>query len=102
MFLSFAMNQVYASDVNNMRFKVLENTSYDDCLYSGNAAIKVRYKKKHFHTDRARLVVLASLDGLSHLELYSREVEAGRGRSVLNFEAGECVKNLKVELDPVY
>jgi len=96
------MNQVYASDVNNMRFKVLENTSYDDCLYSGNAAIKVRYKKKHFHTDRARLVVLASLDGLSHLELYSREVEAGRGRSVLNFEAGECVKNLKVELDPVY
>ncbi len=98
----FLSGQVFADQKKGKTPKVtiLENTSYEECLYSDNVAIRVKYKKRHFaeNADTGLIILKTTQDGINFLTLLSKEVEAGRGSTILTFDAGECTHDIKVKI----
>ncbi len=98
----FLSGQVFADQNKRKKpkVKILENTSYEECLYSGNVAIEVKYKKRHFadNAETGHIILKTTQDGINYFKLLSKEVEAGRGSTILTFDAGECTRDIKVKI----
>ena len=97
--LGLIIGSVAASKKEELKVKVLENTSFKDCAYSGNVTIEVRYRLKHFTSERGTMILEGSQDGVIYNQLKSRDVGAGRGTTLMNFDAGECTVDIRVRIE---
>jgi uncharacterized lipoprotein YmbA len=78
------------------KVKVLENTRFDGCPYSGNVVLRVKYRVK---TEQgADINLTTSDDGINYFPALTQFVEQGRGRIVLELDAGECTQDIKVSI----
>lgn len=77
--------------------KVLQNTFYDDCHYSGEVVLEVKYKLKSQEINN--IVLEGSLDSVDYFQILTKEVEKGKGRSNLVFDAGDCLQAVRVSFE---
>jgi|GEM_PF-1597464 len=82
-----------------LKYKTLQSTSFDECLFVGETAIEVKYKKKHFTYELGMLTVQATQDGNYFYAVSEQELEKGKGSIVLFFDAGECVLDIKLSIE---
>ena len=90
--------QVSAADERILKYKILENISTEDCPFIGTVFIKTRYRLKHFTSDTADIQIRVANEELIYETLLIKEVEAGRGRTTLSFDVGECAQEIQVVL----
>ncbi len=81
---------------DKIKFKVLQKSFYEGCPYALNVGLAVKYKFKS--ADNGILVLEGTRDGVNYEELLTEEIEKGRGHTVLNFDAGACIKDLRLSI----
>lgn len=80
-----------------LNFKVLQNTSMDNCMYMGEVALEVEYALKSVDF---KDIVFKGTDGAGvYSEIDRRTVEYGNGTLVLVFNAGDCLTTLDIEME---
>ena len=98
----FVFMALYAGSIDakpqkdSVKYTVLHNISSDECQYAGEVVIDVRYK--YFSNDVGHITIEQSTDGFSFFLVLSQDIERGRGSTIIGFNAGECVKELKISL----
>ena len=83
-------------DKNKLTFDVLQNTTFNDCLYSGDVVLDARYKLHQ--ADSGQLIVEQSIDGQNYTTVLTEELDGRRGSLLLNFDAGDCSKDVRLSI----
>jgi len=90
----------YASADNeedNIDIFVLYNTSFDECAYSGEVVLEVKY---HLNTQEvADMVLNGTEDGVNYHQILTVTTEAGRGSRLLKFNAAPCLQAIEVTFE---
>ncbi len=85
------------NDEDKVNIKVLQNRSYDGCAYSGDVVIQVKYKLKT--KALANMVLQGSEDGINFYQILSKEIESGRGSSLLKFHTESCLQDIQITFE---
>lgn len=79
---------------DKVKFKILQNSEFNDCKYVGDVIIKVKYRLKSY--DEAQLVAELSRDGVNYYDAAKIDVERSGEKTIMEFDAGECATDLRV------
>ncbi len=90
-------SQALAAKDKIRKFKVLENTFSTDCPYMRDVALKVKYKLKS--KEEGVVIVEGTEDGQQYFLLASKPVSFGKGTTIIGFNAGECLQDIRVSIE---
>lgn len=104
--LFLPLQTAWAQKANKLKFKVKQNTVYDDCAYSGEVVLLAKYKYK-FDDQGGRftenntpenpvIAVLGSFETGVYERLHVHPISTGKGRANIVFDAGACLKDLQL------
>ena len=79
---------------DKIKVKILQNEVLNDCLYKGDVVIKVKYRLRTL--DYGHLVAELSTDDENYFEVTRLDIERGKGKVIMSFDAGECASDLRV------
>ncbi|NQY33627.1 MAG: hypothetical protein HRT37_01395 [Alteromonadaceae bacterium] len=98
--LSLITPLAYAStdyEEDKLDIIILQNTSYDECAYSGAVVLEVKYQ---LNTQAfANMVLKGSEDGSNFYQILSKESEEGRGSRLLKFNAEPCLQAIELTFE---
>lgn len=95
--LSFSWSQpAFAKKANKdkVKFKVLQNKQLDECIYMEDVVIRVKYRLRSM--DYGTLSAQISQDGQNYFEVSRVDIEKGKGKVIMELDAGSCATDLKV------
>lgn len=79
---------------DKIKVKVLQNTEYNECLFKGDVIIRVKYRLRTL--DYGALTAELTSDGVTYYEATSVDIERGKGKIIMSFDAGECATDMRV------
>jgi hypothetical protein len=93
--LSFAPNaHAKKQQKDKIKVKVLQNREHDECMFMDEVVIRVKYRLRT--ADYAALSVELANDGMSFYEAASIDIERGKGKVIMTFDAGACATDMRV------
>jgi hypothetical protein len=93
--LSFAPNaHAKKQQKDKIKVKVLQNREHDECMFMDEVVIRVKYRLRT--ADYAALSVELANDGMSFYEATSIDIERGKGKMIITFDAGACATDMRV------
>ncbi len=81
---------------DKVKFRILQNEEYNDCKFKGEVVISVKYRLKSM--DYGVLTAELTEDGQYFYEVASLEVEKGKSKVNMMFDAGDCASDLRVTI----
>ena len=79
---------------DKVKVRVLQNQEYNECMYMNEVVISVKYRLRT--SDYAVLTAELSNDGLNYYEAAVLDVERGKGKLLMSFDAGACATDMRV------
>ena len=81
-------------DKDKVIFTVLHNEEYNECMFMNEVVIRVKYRLKT--EDYGALTAELSNDGLNYYEASVLDIERGKGKLIMSFNAGTCATDMRV------
>lgn len=79
---------------DKVKVNVLQNKEHDECMFMDEVVIRVKYRLRT--ADYASLSVELTNDGMSFYEATSIDIERGKGKVIMTFDAGACATDMRV------
>lgn len=77
--------------------KILQNTFFNKCYYSGEVVLEVEYKL--MSEEVGNILLEGTLDSVNYFQILTKEIDKGKGRSNLVFDAGECLQAIRISFE---
>ena len=79
---------------DKVKVRVLQNKEYNECMYMDEVVISVKYRLRTM----AYGVLTAELtnDGVNYYEAMASDIERGKGKLIMSFDAGACATDMRV------
>ena len=79
---------------DKIEVKILQNREYNECMFKDEVIIRVKYRLRTL--DNGALTAELSNDGVNFYEATSVDIERGKGKIIMSFDAGECATDMRV------
>lgn len=79
------------------KIEVFQRQGNIDCGYIGETAINVHFRLTS--ADFGQIEVKGSIDDQTYHTIMTREIEKGRGSSLLVFDAGACLSDIDITIN---
>ena len=78
-------------------FRVLQNSSTEDCAYMHDVALRIKYTLES--TDEKDIVITGADSEGFQGELTRKTVEHGNGEVIMMFDAGDCLTDINIDME---